>query len=412
MKNLVNLLRGILEVTVTGPFPERLINLCAQHRLAFWGLEWQDEHTFTIQLHRGDLGRLEELARRVDCSVDVGRGRGLPFFLARFRRRYAFLAGLALSLAAVCFCSNFIFTIQVTGNETVPAERILGELRWLGLRPGAYGPGLDLKQITQEALLSLEELSWLTVNLHGTRAEVIVREAVKPPKLAQEEGCYDIVSQADGIILEVEAAKGQAIVKEGDVVMAGDVLISGNVAMVPPAYSDQPLRYYQTHAQGRVLARTWRTLTARIPLTAQVKSYTGEEKRRFSLTVFDRQMDFYRNSSISMPIYDKITRVYPAVLPGGVELPLSWRVELCRGYELQTVQVDRDAAQALLEEQLEQRLVQTVGEDGEVEELSYSAQVKDGWLTVTLTAQCREEVGREQESAPAVPMDGAEEESP
>ena len=38
--------------------------------------------------------------------------------------------------------------------------------------------------------------------------------------------------------------------------------------------SDQPVRYYQTHARGRVEARTWRTLTASIPLTAQVKAYT------------------------------------------------------------------------------------------------------------------------------------------
>lgn len=398
MKNLINLLRGIVELTARGPFPERLINLCAQQRVDFWGLVWQDEHTITFQIHRDDLKSARELGQRVGCEVTVGGSRGLPAFLGRFRRRYAFLVGLALSLAAVCVLSRFVFTVQVTGNETVPTAQILGELRRLGLRPGVYGPGLELKQIAQEALVSMEDLSWVNINLYGTRAEVVVREAVKAPELLDKEGCWDIVSQADGLILEVEVMDGQAVVQEGDVVLAGDVLISGNVAMQPPLYSDLPVRYYQIHSHGRVLARTWRTLTAKIPLTAQVKSYTGEERLHCSLTILGRRVDFFRNSSIYWSSYDKITRVYPAVLPGEVELPVSWTVEKCRAYETKTVEVDRDAAQDLLEEQLRQRLVQLVGEDGEVEETSCSARVQDGWLTVTLTAQCREEVGLEVEN--------------
>ena len=69
--------------------------------------------------------------------------------LARFRTRYAFLAGFALSLAAVCILSSFVLTIQVTGNETVPTGVILSELRRLGVRPGAYGPALERRQIAE-----------------------------------------------------------------------------------------------------------------------------------------------------------------------------------------------------------------------------------------------------------------------
>ena len=32
MKRLMNYLLGMVRLTITGPFPERLINLCAQHR--------------------------------------------------------------------------------------------------------------------------------------------------------------------------------------------------------------------------------------------------------------------------------------------------------------------------------------------------------------------------------------------
>ena len=73
----------------------------------------------------------------------------------------------------------------------------------------------------------------------------------------------------------VEAEQGAAVVAEGDVVAKGDVLIAGTVTMEPPKYSDMPNRYYQTHARGRVWARTWRVLTAAIPLETRVKNYTA-----------------------------------------------------------------------------------------------------------------------------------------
>lgn len=394
MKRLINLLQGVVQVTVCGLFPERLVNLCAQEGIAFWGLVWQDAHTVTLCLHGRKLRRFKALAERAGCTVQVGGGQGVPFFLGRFRRRYAFLTGLTLSLLCVCLLSQVVLRVEVEGNETVPTAEILGELRRLGLRPGVYGPGLELKQIAQEALVDLKQLSWLTVNLHGTRAQVIVREAVPAPEIISENGLGDVVSEADGIVLHIEPHRGQALVKEGDTIAKGDVLISGTVTMQPPQYSDLPPRYYQTRARGEVWARTWRTLEAKIPLTAQVKAYDGGEKTRFCLNFFGRRMDFYRNSSISWPFYDKITDVYPLCIPGVGALPISLEREQVRSYQVHSAQIDWEAAQALLERELYARLTTLVGAEGAVESTRYSARISDGWLSVTLSAECREEVGR------------------
>ena len=104
MKRLMNLLRGTVVLCVTGPFPERLLNLCAQHRLDFWQLEWLDDHTVRFTARRHQLGRLEKLAERVECEIAVEQRRGLPDFLLRFRARYAFLVGLVLALGQWRFC--------------------------------------------------------------------------------------------------------------------------------------------------------------------------------------------------------------------------------------------------------------------------------------------------------------------
>lgn len=38
----------------------------------------------------------------------------------------------------------------------------------------------------------------MSINLYGTRLEVVVRDAVEPPELAGEDGYYDIVAETDG----------------------------------------------------------------------------------------------------------------------------------------------------------------------------------------------------------------------
>ena len=396
MRHLMNLIRGVVVLRLTGPFPERLINLCAQAGIEFWAMEWLDERTVRFATRRHTLGWLRELAQDAGYEAVKESSRGLPDFLGRFRARYAFLIGLAFALCAVSVLSRFVLTVEVSGNERVPTAVILSQLRRLGVRPGVYGPSLNRKQLVQEALLELEDLSWMAINLHGTRVEVIVREAVKQPKRLDESGYFDVVSQADGIVTHVEAEQGEAAVQEGDVVAKGDVLISGIVTMEPPQYSDMPTLQYRTHARGRVWARTWRVLTAAIPVETEVKDYTGAKKSVWAINFFGRRVKIFGNTGISWPMYDKMTTVRQASLPSGRPLPLSLVQETFQEYAPRRVEVDRDAAQALLEEQLQKQLAALVGEGGEVESTRFAARVSGGRLEVTLTAQCLEEIGQER----------------
>jgi similar to stage IV sporulation protein len=394
MQKIINFFRGSVLYTVTGAFPERFLNLCAQNAVAFWGLEWLDDHTLRLCFARKDAKKVRTLAEKVMCQAKAARRAGVPFFLAKFRRRYAFLAGLALAVAAVCVLSRFILTIEVTGNRAVSTAVILSELNRQGVRVGAYGPSIDEKVVSQEALLRIPALSWMAVNLHGTRAEVIVREKVPKPDIVDRTVPSHVVSAATGIITHMEVLEGQPLFQEGDTVLAGEILISGVIDVPEPQYADTDLGTRITHAMGNVWARTWRTLEARIPLEAQVKRYTGEEVTRYSLGILDRRLNFYGNSGISLDKYDKITSSHSLTLPGGRVMPLVLRVERYRGYATEPVALDAEAARTLLEERLLERLDGLVGEDGEVLRTDFTVREENGILVVTLLAECREQIGR------------------
>ncbi|MDE6108121.1 MAG: sporulation protein YqfD [Oscillospiraceae bacterium] len=401
-RQIINLIRGSIRLTVLGDFPERFLNLCAQDRVAFWDVDQPDSHTLYVTVAWIHRKGLEDLASRTGCVITQGERRGAPPFLLRFRKRYAFLVGLVLAILTVCVLSRFVLVVEVEGNERVPTQTILAALQRQGLRPGVYGPSLATRDITTQLLLELEDVSWVTVNLYGIRAHVIVRETLESPTMVDESILGDIVAKAPGLVTKIEPWAGDPMVAVGDTVLPGDVLIRGAVEMEPPEYSEFETRWMAVRAMGRVEGRTWRTLEEAIPLTAEVKVYTGEEKNRWSLTLLGKKVNFFQNSGISGGRYDKISKSWSAALPGGLTLPFILSRETCRGYELEERPIDLQAAQVMLEERLLARLTALVEETGTVEDYSFSTRTEGELLVVTLTAECREELGRFA-PAPATP---------
>ena len=395
MQNWINYLRGSLRIEVVGAFPERFLNLCAQGGVAFWGLELPDQHTLRLRIARQNARQVEALARRVGCDFTVLERSGLPHFLSRFRRRYALLLGLALALCAVAVLSRFVLTVEVSGNERLPTERILEELKQHGVRPGAYGPSIDENLVCNQVRLALDELAWIAVNLHGTRAEVLVAERIPKPAVVDETGPAHIVADGAGIITKLRVLNGQSQFDVGDTVAQGEIIISGVIDLKEPQYSTIDMGTLTVRAEGVVQARTWRTLSAVIPLQANVKTYTGEETVRRSLTFFSHRLQFYKNGGISYNRYDKIAETRSLSLPKVGTVPVALTRETVREYDLTAAAIDPKAAEQLLRSQLEQRLHALVTDhDGQVVHTAFTCTQNGGMLKVTLVAECSEQIGK------------------
>lgn len=107
-------------------------------------------------------------AKRSLCQVtELGR-EGFPAFVGRFRKRYALLIGLSLSIAAALVLSQFILVIHVTGNQSVSASEICATLSRLGFGIGSYGPAVNERELVNRALLELEDVGFLSLNTRAS----------------------------------------------------------------------------------------------------------------------------------------------------------------------------------------------------------------------------------------------------
>lgn len=393
MRKIIYFLAGSVQIWLEGPFPERFLNLCGTARLPFWDAEREGDHVLRLTLPAWRLGQARGLAERAMCRLEVEQRFGLPAFLFRFRRRYALASGLAFALFCAVTLSQFVWVIEVTGNTTVSNSVILTELDSLGFGIGSYGPGVDCRALSNQALLDLRELSFLSVNISGIYAEVVVREAAPAPEVEDPAAAADIVASVDGVVVDVDTVRGKAQVTEGQAVLAGEILISGLETYESGDGSGTVLSSRQVRAEGDVWALTSRTLRSATPLTAETRA--GETSRTlYSLKILKRSVKFYQNSSISGLTCGKIKKVYALTLPGGTVLPLAWEVLTVATDGLTSADVNRSSAEDYLTGVLEERLSALLGEEGQLLSSQITFEEMDGVLTGTLRASCLEQIGQ------------------
>ena len=385
LNQIVNRLRGQVCVRVETPFPERVLNLCGARSLAFWDMVWESETAFTCRLSRRDFAALRRAAKKLDCTLTAVRREGAPFFLGRFRRRHALAAGLALCGTLLFLGSFFIWDFAVEGNQRVTEEEILRALEKNGVGLGTFGIALDTEDIRNHVLLDIPELVWITVRVSGCRATVEVREREEVPEPVNERAPANVVARRDGLVLEVRALDGVKCVLPGTSVEAGELLISG-------VEDTETVGARLLAGMGEVRARTWYSLTARMPLTQLQKRYTGEERRLHALVLGGHRVKFFADSSIPEGNYDKITeRTQWSLL--GIPLPVTTVTETYRICETVPAEVPAARAEAQGEAILTDYLHTLVDPYGTVSSTLCTSRREGDTLVVTLTAECVEQIG-------------------
>lgn len=386
LKHLVNLVKGEVTGRVESGFPERVLNICAEYGILFWDLNWASPVEFTFTMTRRDWKRLRRLSRKIDCDMTAVRWKGTPFFLGRMRRRYGLWVTLGICAALVFWGSFFIWDFKIEGNEKVSQQEILRALDKCGVGFGTYGFDVDSSELRNYILLEIPELSYIAVNVKGCRAYVQVRERVLPPEIVSKREPGNTVAAKDALITAIQPWDGEKMALPGTTVKEGQLLISGVV-------QDNVTGVRYLRGMGKVYGRTWYRLQCRVPLTVWEKTYTGKENRRRALLIGKKRWNLYFSSSISGDTCDKIINWSKWELPGGVATPLTMVTETLRPYELTERQRSEQEALALAEEVLDARLAGYLDE-GKILSREVASEAVDGYLVVTLAAECEEQIGR------------------
>ncbi len=394
MNQLWSFLRGKVYVCVNGEGKEAFISACARENLAVWSVKRGENGGLYMYVKKRTFLRLCTLADENRCEVMVCEEKGFPLFIWSIRKRKALFFGLAILILAFSLSTRFILVIDVVGNETLTKHEITSKLQQHGVGIGTYVGSLDTRELSNEILLSMEELSFISINIHGMKAEVIVKERAVKPDILDEAEILNVVSTAQGTILHMEVLKGQAKVQKGDAVNVGDLLISGIHTPEEDLSMESKVQHQPVRAEGRVYAQIRHEDRAVIPSEMQIKRQTGEKITRYAFHMFGKRINFYRNAGISFEKYDKINEVNLIELPFGVVLPVHFEKEVFYEYETEPVTMQEEVCVEMLKESLFKYVEQLVGDEGDILLTQYVVHQKDGVVEVAQMADCFQQIGK------------------
>ena len=304
------------------------------------------------------------------AAVEKEREKGIIKTLRSTKWRFMLYFGLISALTALVFISTTIWSIEVHGAVSVPEERIIADLRELGVHIFSPFWKIENRRLQNELLLREPALRWITLNLKGTKLFVLVREEIPAPEIV-EPSPEPIRARRFGIITSAVALEGNAIVKPGDTVLAGDELI------VPS----------ERGAEGKVMARTFYEISAEMPVLCKLKLRERSEKTLTSLIIGEKRINFYNSNRHRLADYDTIECTMP--LPF---LPLRIERATLREYDTADFETDVDAAAGILRSRLASTLGRNLVEGSVVSE-RFTVSQEGGLVRVTLYAECRENIG-------------------
>lgn len=352
IRSFIRWLQGYIRLCVAGYSPERFLNMCCFHNLFIWGLE-PTEKGYEMYMSISDFRKLKPLVRKTHTKVTLEGRYGFPFFLARYRKRKLFFAGLFLCAALLWGYSLFIWDIHFEGNERYPDTTLAEFLESEGVAPAMLRSRVDCPGIVKAIRKEYNDIVWVSASIDGSRLKIQVKENEDtfPEKDAsvvpdgREEKPVDLIASADGVITEIVTRSGVPQVHVGDTVKKGDILVLGRVEVVNDSQEVVGYQYHRSDAD--VFADTQMEYTDTLDLTYLKKVYDGKKKYQPFIRLADWTVSVgsiknkYEHS-------ERVTEETQVRLGENFYLPFSYGMKSVKSYSLVERTYTEEEARQLL----------------------------------------------------------------
>ncbi len=262
---------GCVNFKATGGFGERFVNLCLKNNIPLWDISFSDNTVFATTTLQG-YKSIRPSAKAGGMKTKIIKKSGIPFFIHRHKNRTGLVAGVLFFFAIMWIASTRIWVIDVKGNNKIPEDVITDAVEQAGLSPGCSRFSSDPVKLSLNTETMIDGVSEISINFHGSRATVIVKERDEAPSVQNNPGAYNIISTENAQLVILEDYSGTASAKLFNAVFKNQVLISGVVKN-----KDETVNY--VHSSGYAVGRTEKTLKTTYNNSTKLYSIAKQRKK-------------------------------------------------------------------------------------------------------------------------------------
>lgn len=326
--DLLNYLSGYHDVTCESGSVTETVNIIMKNRLDYWKMRRSANGELRFSMLNGEYKKMLVLLKEKEISgIKSEKEHGLPFLIKRYRHRIGIPIGIFIFIFLMKLSTMYVWDVRVAGNEKITDAQIIEALDELGCSIGTYIPSVDFYNICHEFILNNKEISWISVNMIGTTAQVDVIERKAKTSLDDDGNGTptNLIAARDGIIVRTETAGGQTSVEIGEAVTKGQLLVSGTVDVG----QNESKGFVLVRSRGRVFARTERSFEISVPYERIEKKVIKKNKVYEYINFFGKNIKIREKSGILDDNCDIMEEVNRTVLfegsdiIGGIALPIS-----------------------------------------------------------------------------------------
>ncbi|MGI6669429.1 MAG: sporulation protein YqfD [Acetivibrionales bacterium] len=383
-----NYLRGYVIIVVEGYFIEKFVNICARRQILLWDIMAQGRQSVVMKMSIRGFKLIRPVARKTKCRVRLKKKTGLPFVFNRYRRRKAFFAGAVLFIALLYIMISFIWSVEINGNKKLQTVELEKALARHGVKTGVLKYRIDTNKAVTGMMLDIGDISWISINVKGTKVRVDVRERIEIPYIIPKHIPCDVVAAKDGIIKRIIATEGIEAAAEGDSVRKGQVLISGSIPL-----KEGNDRFKTVHAMGTVIARTW--YEEEVPVITKVteRVKTGRVINDHALVLFSCKIDLLRRKN-KFSCYSATETRKKLKIGNDLVFPVEWVTVTYSEEQTVEAAIDEENAKKAAVDSAYRKAMSQVPEGAEVVKKSARfVQGADKRLYARVTLECLEDIG-------------------
>ncbi len=299
---LIDIIKGSYTVRAEGRFPERILNIASTGGIYIRNVIYEKAGALTFCVSRKGAKKL--LCTEIEgIRLSVIKKSGITVFFSRYKKRFALIMLPFLFASVTGVLSLFIWRVEITGGDERLVRQVEKVIKENGVYVGALKSGIDKYDTKRKAIMSVDELSWLWVDIRGTTANVKIHKRDLTPSTIKIDEPSDVISTYTGVIEKMKVYCGIQLFKEGMTVEKGQVVVSGTLRS-----ENENIPTYYRHAASDITVRINETKTVVIPKKTVVKIPTGRKKNVFCVNFKKNKINFSLNSGISYTDYDKIEK--------------------------------------------------------------------------------------------------------
>jgi len=373
---------------VEGFFIERFLNIAAHRECYLWNIKWLGTQKARMYVSRKGYALLDEVAEKTKVEMKKVAEVGLPFYIAKYRKRTAFIIGGGLFFVFLFVMSFFLWNVDIEYTGAVPMAEIQQGLEASGLSLGMLMGKIDEQKIEAYMMTNFQDFAWVGVSKAGTTAVVQIEPRIEPPQVEDTTVPCNIVATKAGVIDKINTKLGQSMVSVGTAVTQGQLLVSG-------ALDSQALGARFVHATSDILAQTWITESQTAPLFKTSVTRTGKTKSKHSLQIFGWQIPLYFSDKVAFADYDRVSDKKQLSIGNKLFLPIIFHYDKFYEVKKENVTISETEAVAIATDALREKMKGELSNGGWMENEAVTTSMSEaGEIVVTVTWECYEDIGQ------------------